>query len=354
MNSSDNIIGNLASYAIQNSSSKRRINEEEDPNRSPFQVDCHRILFSNSFSRLANKTQVLRPEHGDHYKNRLLHTLYVAENSVDIAGRLKLNKELSRAIALAHDLGHTPYGHKGEEALNEIMEKYKSRFEHNEQSLWIVKKIENLNLSDEVLDGLDKHRTEYDNPRSQNDKMPSLEAQVVNVADEISYLYHDIDDGIRAGAFSFEELNNLKIWRDAIDAAKGTGHARSQIIKLMVADLVYNTTNILTSENIQTPDDVYNYSGSLVKFSDDMQNKVDELRNFLFEKFYNSKLVMEYNQKGMEIIQFLFAYYYNRPEAMSSEYSKRLTSEEKYIVVKDYIAGMTDRYALEQFIKYNK
>ena len=342
----------LASYAIQDSGSKRRVDEERDPNRTSFQIDCHRIIFSNSFARLANKTQVLRPEHGDHYKNRLLHTLYVAENSVDIAGRLKLNKELARAISLAHDLGHAPYGHKGEEALNAIMEGYESRFEHNEQSLWTVKKIENLNLSDEVLDGLDKHRTEYDNPRSQNDKMPSLEAQAVNVADEISYLYHDIDDGIRAGAFTAEELESIAIWRDAIKAAKGSSHARSQIIKLMVADLVSNTKKILALENIQTPEDVYNYPDSLVKFSDDMQIKVDELRIFLFEKFYNSKLVTEYNEHGMEIIRFLFDHYYQKPEDMSDEYSKRLEGEEKHIVVKDYIAGMTDRYALEQFNKY--
>ncbi len=343
----------FSSYAIQDSGSVRRVVEDDDPNRTGFQIDCHRILFCNSFSRLGNKTQVLRPAHGDHYRNRLIHTLYVATNSIDIAGRLNLNKDLANAIALAHDLGHAPYGHKGEEVLNEIMEKYGSRFEHNEQSLWTVKKIENLNLSEEVLDGLDKHRTEYDNPQSQNDKMPSLEAQVVNAADEISYLYHDIDDGIRAGAFTVEELNSVVLWADSMKTAKDVSGARSIIMKSMISDLVSNTKKVLEINDIQKVEDVYNQSIELVKFSDDMQIKVDELRNFLFEKFYNSKLVTDYNEHGMDIIKFLFDYYIENGNSMSSEYTKRLENEERYVVVKDYIAGMTDRYALEQYNKYN-
>ncbi|MBU0727562.1 HD domain-containing protein [Patescibacteria group bacterium] len=353
----------LAPYAVKSDDAmaiKREVEEATTDGRTPFQHDRDRVKFCLSFDRLGGKTQVVLAGHGDHFKNRLLHTEYVANISRDVCRRLGLNEDLAEAIALAHDLGHTCFGHEGEKALNEIMQnRFDSKFEHNEQSLWVVRKLENLNLTQAVRDGLDKHRTDFDNPQSQNDLMPSLEAQVVNIADEIAYKFHDLGDGIRAGAFTEDELESLSIWK----LAKGSlregkkvvaRNIKNQLIQLMIDDLVETTDANITANNINSPEDVYKHSDVLAKFSDKMKGVVSELGNFLMDKFYKYPQVSEYNKQGREVVTFLFNHYYDNPTDMPEDYQQRIDEEEKHVVVKDYVAGMTDRYAINQFNKYNQ
>ena len=210
----------LSSYAIKSSKSLGRKHEEEiEDDRLCFQRDKDRIVHCKAFRRLDDKTQVFIGGTGDHYRTRLTHTIEAAGISRDIARRMGLNEDLCEAIALAHDLGHPPFGHGGEDALDEIMKKYGYRFEHNEQSLRVVEKLENvypnfngLNLTVEVLDGMIKHQTSWDRKGIEIKTSPHLEAQVVNVADEIAYTNHDLDDGIRAGLIRIEALEKFKLW----------------------------------------------------------------------------------------------------------------------------------------------
>lgn len=355
----------LADYAVKSSDSKgRQYPEKEAPDRTCFQRDRDRIMYSKAFLRLRGKTQVVLASHGDHFRTRMDHTQYVASASRSIAQSLGLNQDLAEAIALAHDLGHTCFGHEGESALNEMMKKYKSRFEHNGQSLWIVEKLEKksknydgLNLTFEVRDGIDKHRTIYDNPQSRNSLMPSLEAQIVNIADEIAYNFHDLDDGLRAEVFSREDLDGLQIWQVAKETLEDGDsdlpmNIRSKIMELMISDLTQTTSANLKVNNIHSAQDVYNHPQELAHFSDLMRKRIDELKAFLFDRFYKSDDVRSYNEQGKKIITFLFEKFYNEPELMPYEFKDKLGSEEKHIVVKDYIAGMTDGFAITLYNKH--
>jgi dGTPase len=356
----------LADYAVKSSESKGREHpEKEAPDRTCFQRDRDRIIYSKAYLRLRGKTQVVLASHGDHFRTRMDHTQYVASASRSIAQSLGLNQDLAEAIALAHDLGHTCFGHEGESALNKMMKKHGSRFEHNEQSLWIVEKLENksknydgLNLTFEIRDGIDKHRTIYDSPRPRNSLMPSLEAQIVNIADEIAYNFHDLDDGLRAEVFSEKDLRNLKIWQ----TAKGTlepgesdlpMNIRSKIMEMMINDLIETTEMNIRKNNIRSAGDVYKYPKELAYFSDSMRKLIDGLKAFLFDKFYKSDDVKRYNKQGRKIITFLFEKFYNKPDLMPGEFKDRLQSEKKHIVVKDYIAGMTDGFAISLYNKFN-
>jgi dGTPase len=356
----------LADYAMKSGDSKgRKYPENEADDRTCFQRDRDRILYSKAFMRLRGKTQVVLAGHGDHFRTRLDHTQYVATVGRSIAQSLGLNQDLAEAIALSHDLGHTCFGHEGESALNEMMRKYKGKFEHNEQSLWVVEKLESksknyegLNLTFEVRDGIDKHRTIYDNPQSKNSVMPTLEAQVVNVADEIAYNCHDLDDGMRAEVFSESDLIRLKIWKAAMkQLEKGESdlpyNVRSKIMELMINDLIQTTDTNLKTGNIHSVGDVYSRPKSLAHFSASMKAMMDELKVFLYDKFYKSSDVRSYNERGRKIITFLFEKFYNKPELMPEEFTKRLKKEERHVIVKDYIAGMTDGFAIALYNKFN-
>lgn len=353
----------LASYAVKSSdidATKREVEEATSDDRTEFQHDRDRIRFCRAFDRLRGKTQVVLADHGDHFKTRSTHTEYVANISRDICKRLGLNEDLAEAIALAHDLGHTCFGHEGEKALNAIMkDRFDSRFEHNEQSLWVVRRLEKLNLTQAVRDGLDKHRTDFDNPKSQNDLMPSLEAQVVNIADEIAYKFHDLGDGLRAGAFEEGDLESLSIWSLAKESLKEgrqvtVDNIRSQVMKLMIDDLVKTTDMNIANGNINSPDDVYSQPDVLAKFSSDIKGSVSELGTFLMDRYYQSSQVSKYNKQGVEVVTYLFNYYYDHSEDMPEEFQARLNEEERHVVVKDYVSGMTDRYAIKKYEKYNK
>ncbi|MBU0578255.1 dNTP triphosphohydrolase [Patescibacteria group bacterium] len=359
----------LADYAIKSSeeeASKRKYEEKEARDRTCFQRDRDRIIYSKSFIRLKGKTQVVLAGHGDHYRTRLSHTMYVAAIARDIARILCLNEDLTEAIALAHDLGHTCFGHEGESALSEMMEKHEGRFEHNEQSLWIVEKLEKksnkydgLNLTHAVRDGLNKHRTIYDKPESRDSLMPSLEAQVVNVADEIAYKYHDLDDGLRAEVFSMDDLGNLNIWKEAVGNFKERESVFitrifSKLMELMIVDLIESTNASLEENNIHSPLEIYNHPVQLARFSEDFQSMVSELGDFLYDRFYKSEEVRKYNTDGRKIITFLFEKFYNESDLMPEEFKLRIDNEDKHIVVKDYVAGMTDGYAIELYEQFNQ
>jgi len=319
----------LADYAVKSAESKgRQYTEKEAPDRTCFQRDRDRIMYSKAFLRLRGKTQVVLASHGDHFRTRLDHTQYVASVSRSIAQALGLNQDLAEAIAFAHDLGHTCFGHEGEAALNKMMEKYGSRFEHNEQSLWIVEKLEKksknydgLNLTFEIRDGIDKHRTIYDNPQSRDSLMPSLEAQVVNIADEIAYNFHDLDDGLRAEVFSKGDLEGLKIWQAAREALEEGDsdlpmNIRSKIMEMMIDDLTRTINADLKKHNIHSVEDVCGHPKELAHYSKSMRGMIDELKDFLFEKFYKSDDVRHYNEQGRKIITFLFEKLYNESELM--------------------------------------
>ncbi len=359
----------LAPYAVKSAESKgRSFSEKEDPYRTCFQRDRDRIIHSKAFRRLNGKTQVFIAGYGDHYRSRLTHSMEVAQFGRDIARMLNLNQDLAEAIGLAHDLGHTPFGHAGQEAMNEVMETFGSRFEHNEQSFHVVHELERksdeyhgLNLSFEVLDGLLKHRTRYDRPEAFDHHMPSLEAQVVNISDEIAYQSHDIDDGLRSGILTSEGLMDLDIWKYAAadKAPSNTPAIRkyqmvTSIISLLVNDLAGNTNKNLQNLGIKSVSDIYAYDGQIAQFSDEVNRMAGQLKDYLFGNFYNAKEVMKYNAEGKRVILGLFKILHENPENLPAKYQARLDDEEKYVVVKDYVAGMTDSYAMDIFAKLSK
>lgn len=353
----------LAPYAIKSSASQGRLYpEEEAADRTCFQRDRNRVIYSKSFMRLRGKTQVVFAHHGDHFRTRSTHTHYVATVARDLARALGLNEDLSEAISLAHDLGHTCFGHEGQDALSECLQKYGAHFEHNEQSLHLVTRLEKksphypgLNLSQEVLDGIDKHRTAYDNPQSKNHVMPCLEAQAVNLADEIAYKYHDLDDALRAGSVRLAELDQLQLWREAKQAVEDQQgeilfwNIRSKVMEKMIRDLVTFSHQKLADQGIDSVQKVYHTPFPLISFSPSMQEKMAELGAFLHRQFYKSPQVKAYNEKGRTVITALFKYFEAHPQNLPSSYRSRLEKEALYLVIKDYVAGMTDGYALNLY-----
>jgi dGTPase len=344
----------MQKYAVNNSDSRGRRHEEPlSKTRDCFQKDRDRIIHCKAFRRLKDKTQVFVPHHDDHARNRLSHTIEVAQIARDLARMLGLNEDLAEAIALAHDLGHTPFGHAGEEALNECLAEHGMSFEHNEQSRRIVEEIEHvypdfkgLNLSIEVLEGLMKHQTSWDTPSGSeaSNVKPSLEAQVVNLADEIAYQNHDVDDGLRNGFFTEEDLQELELWQLASEEVRArygritNDHVRrartvSKMIGLMIGDVYEETLKQLERHSVQTLNDVYKCEEQLVRFSEKMGMSNRELKKFLSNNLYFSDRVQAHAKRGQEIIKKLFAHYIKEMSAPEA---------------RDFIAGMTDRFAAEK------
>lgn len=359
----------LAPYAVKSAESKgRAFSEKEDLYRTCFQRDRDRIIHCKSFRRLNGKTQVFISGYGDHYRSRLTHSMEVAQFARDIARMLNLNQDLAEAIGLAHDLGHTPFGHAGQEAMNEVLGEYGSSFEHNEQSFHVVHELEQksddyrgLNLSFEVLDGLLKHRTNYDRPEALDHFMPSLEAQIVNIADEIAYQSHDIDDGLRSGILSTDGLTHLEIWQLAASDKKLSKvpeirqhYMVTSIMSLLVNDLANHTYETVHQKGFTSVDGIYSYPHQLAQFSEKVGKMAAQLKDYLSAHFYNAPEVVKYNEKGKKVITCLFHKFFKKPELLPEKYQARLESEEKFIVVKDYVAGMTDGYALDIYSKAAK
>ena len=347
----------LAPYAVKNTKNLgRKFPDSEDITRFPFQRDRDRVIHAQAFRRLKDKTQVFVSGHGDHYRTRITHTLEVAQISRDIARTLGLNEDLAEAIALAHDLGHTPFGHAGEEAMTKCLCPFGKSFEHNQQSLRIVTVLEErtstyrgLNLSLEVIEGLMKHRTPHDNPSEAEgvQRSPSLEAQIVNIADEIAYTAHDIDDGLRSGQITTSTIESTILGSEAIRRAKERGtDVRGSIVDHLVMDIYQTTESSFKKAAIKTLEDVYEASEPLVCFSSETVASLSELRTFLWDHLYRSDEVLTQARHGQKVITDLFRAYLQNPPIKVSELQEKngSTVEE---AIKDYIAGMTDPFALQ-------
>ncbi len=355
----------LAPYAVKSGETAGRVFEDSENNfRTCFQRDRDRIIHSKAFRRLMEKTQVFVAYEGDHYRNRMSHSVECSQVSKGIARGLGLNEDLCEAIALAHDLGHTPFGHAGEAALSACMKEFGSHFEHNEQSLRIVESLERmypkfdgLNLTKEVLDGLLKHRSPFDRPKMVFKQSAHLEAQVVDLGDEIAYMSHDLDDGLRADMFTYEEVVNIPLvarastrmrakYGDDIHGDIVRVRLSSALMHSLVEDVLMQTEKNLVQYSVKSLADVRAYDGILVQFSDDMRRDLDVLREFLSSHYYFSEKVLAQSKYGQEIITKLFHSYVDHPEKLPEHFQQMLTSGAQVeVVIKDYIAGMTDSFA---------
>lgn len=361
----------LAPYAMKSENSRgRAYPEEEHDYRSAFQRDRDRIIHSTAFRRLEYKTQVFVNHEGDYYRTRLTHTIEVSQIARSIARSLRLNEDLTEAIALAHDLGHTPFGHSGEEALRQLMED-KGAFEHNCQGLRVVEQLERrnprfkgLNLSWEVREGIIKHTTSYDHSsisEFEPDRFPTLEAQTVNLADEIAYNNHDLDDGLTAEMISEETLEEVSLWNETYqEIKKKFPHSDLErrkyqtikvLINLQVTDLITETEKRLEQAQVKSVEEVREASSFLVSFSPQMSRKNEELKQFLLEHLYHHYRVVRMTEKARRFIRELFKIYLDHPRQLPPDTQEKLKEESPARVVCDYIAGMTDRFALNEYNK---
>ena len=357
--------------------SKGRIfKESQSKYRSPFQRDRDRIVHSASFRRLKHKTQVFVNTEGDHYRTRITHSMEVAQIARSIARYLNLNEDLAETLSLAHDLGHTPFGHAGEDALNESMNKY-GGFDHNLQTLRIVMFLENkylkfkgLNLSIETLEGLLKHNGPMSdlylldnligikkfNKKIKFETYPFLEAQISAISDDIAYNNHDIQDGINANLFRLEELVEISFFRDIYKKYKKKINKTNykiiiyQIIRdsidLMIKDLITNTMKNLKKYKINTLKDIIKTNYLIVNFSDKIKDSEKEIKYFLKSRMYNNKNVLTKNNRGKLIIKRLFKKIELNPKKFIS---KEDLKKDKYRAISDFISGMTDRYAINLY-----
>lgn len=351
----------LALYAQKNKLSQGRQHEEAvDPNRLPFQRDRDRIIHTTSFRRLQGKMQVVSPKYGDHFRNRLSHSIEVAQVSRDLARQLRLNEDLVEAIALAHDLGHPPFGHMGELMLDKKMKKLGSNFDHNKQSLRVVTQFERryldfpgLNLSHEVLEGIQKHETFFDRPASQYIYSPHLEAQLVDIADEIAYLSADLEDGLRGNFFTIEDLGNIKITARAIAELEGSEKKHRstiirRIIRYLLIQIVDDTEKNIEKLGIKTIEDVQCSKKRIVYFNSTFFKEFRELKNFLFQHYYLDPIVKDMTNKGEAIISKVFDFYYKNQEKMPQDFLPDVKPARR---VCDYIAGMTDDFLTQLYKK---
>ncbi len=342
--------------------------EPEHPYRTAFQRDRDRIIHSSAFRRLQYKTQVFVNHEGDYYRTRITHTLEVAQIARSIARPLGLNQDLTEAVALSHDLGHTPFGHSGEKVLNDIM-KNDGGFEHNAQSYRVVTHLEDkypsfrgLNLSFEVLEGIDKHRTRYDRQADTGEQY-TLEAQIVDLSDEIAYTSHDVDDGLYSGLLDLEALDEIPLWKRNLEKVKSADpdmnkeklkyQAVRELINEQVTDLLNETDRRLASFGIQTSQDVRKCPEELAAFSADFLHQHSELKRYLFQHMYRHHKVTRMESKATRILQELFRLYEGSPEILPANTREKIRNQQEPIrrIICDYIAGMTDRYAIEEYAK---
>jgi dGTPase len=359
----------LAPYGLRSAESRgRAYPEPESATRTAFTRDRDRIIHTTPFRRLMYKTQVFVFFEGDHYRTRLTHTLEVAQLGRSLARGLGANEDLTEAICLAHDLGHPPFGHAGEHMLNLLMAGH-GGFNHNTQSYRIVTELERrypdfpgLNLTYETREGMLKHETDYDQSEAaeyEPDKRASLEAQIANLADEIAYNAHDLDDGLRAGLFTLSDLDELVIWRELTDQVgwKPGEHFSSmhrheiirELIGRSVGDVMTRTAEAIAANNIDSPAKLQGHSENVVAYSVEFGQKVRALKKFLYERMYRHFRVMRMQTKAERFVAELFDAYVKEPHMLPGETQERLETASAERVVADYIAGMTDRYALDDW-----
>ena len=375
----------LAPYASRLASQRGRLYpEDEDPYRTAWQRDQNRILHSSAFRRLERKTQVFVATEDDHHRTRLTHTLEVAQIARSMARCLHAHEDLAEAIAFAHDLGHPPFGHSGERALAKAMQDY-GGFNHNDQTLRIVTELESryhdfqgLNLTWETLEGIVKHNgpvkkpypfhlANYHNKHDlELDTQPSLEAQIANIADDIAYNNHDIDDGLRRELFTLQELRNnvpaidklyttMKPRKRNLDTRQKRHLLVRDGVNLMVRDVVQTTQKTLATIQTQSADALRQHSEYVVMFSSSMRETIDQLRCFLRQSMYHHRHVEETMQQGQKIIDYLFHYCQKNPQSLPELWRHRwqnaaaLSQTHAARVLCDYIAGMTDRFAKKTY-----
>lgn len=361
----------LAPYAMRSGASRgRQAPEPEHPYRTCYQRDRDRIVHSNAFRRLEYKTQVFVYHEGDYYRNRLTHSIEVAQITRTVARMLRLNEELAETVALAHDLGHTAFGHSGEWALDALMEPH-GGFEHNNQSLRVVDLLEDryeqfrgLNLTWEVREGIIKHASTYDKARHidlEPRHAPTLEAQIVDYCDEIAYNAHDIDDGLKSGLIDPDELETVSFWAEALDHARARlpkapfkAHKNEAVrwtINHLAVDFVEHIHSEIVRRGIRSVEDVRAQGDKIVGFSPETDEKLKALKTFLHDRMYNHWRVVRMSEKAKRIIADLFHAYEQNENQIPPEAYQGLTYGSKYELIADYLAGMTDRFAIEEHRK---
>lgn len=363
------LIPTPAPYATADTSSgKRKFPEISHAFRTDFQRDRDRILHSKAFRRLEYKTQVFLNGTGDHYRTRLTHTIEVAAIARTIARALFLNEDLTECIALAHDLGHTPFGHSGERALQKIMADF-GGFDHNLQALRIVDLLEvkypdhnGLNLTWETRSGLVKHRKNLDGSfvsldGEQLSPFPSPESQIADVADDLTYYGHDVDDGLDSGLITLEMLEELPIWNLCAEKARESGIREKNdrycsytvrcLIDAMVGDVIRTSRKLLS--DIRTREEIFYAKSPVIAFSDEFKKMTDDLREFLFHNLYFHKELAKLNDLSYEQMETFFRIFIKKPALMGEYAVSRIASEGLERTAADFIAGMTDTFAMSEF-----
>ncbi len=360
----------LAPYGMRSKNSHGRIYAEDEPeHRTRFQRDRDRILHTTAFRRLEYKTQVFINYEGDYYRTRLTHTLEVAQIGRTIARAIGANEDLTEAICLAHDLGHPPFGHSGETILSRLMREH-GGFDHNKQSFRIVTKLENrypdfpgLNLTWEVLEGIVKHETEYDvaDARDFNPELRgNIEAQIANVADELTYTAHDLDDGLRSGMITGSMLDGITLWEVVLKSIEWAGGefddlARHRIVRRLIGigvnDLIFATDQRLRESGVRSVDELQRLPYNVVSFSEDMRRRNRELKDFLYNNLYRHYRVTRMAVKAERIISDLYNAYLSEPMMLPKHIQDLIKERSLERTICDYIAGMTDRYAIEEYTK---
>jgi dGTPase len=371
----------LAPYACRSSESRgRRYPSDEHPYRTAYQRDRDKIIYTPAFRRLQYKTQVFVNFEGDHYRTRLTHTIEGSQIARTIARALAVNEDLVEAIALAHDLGHAPFGHASEDALDALMKQPAvltrlegtgdpGGFEHNLQSLRIVDLLEGhnpnhpgLNLTWEVREGICKHRfapAHHELAEFQDTPQTSLEAQIADIADEIAYNCHDVDDGLRAGLVTIEELEENQLWRDALaqvrrvssDPQEQRYRAVKTLVDRLVTDVVMATLENIEKAGVKSADDVRHCPQPLISYSPEITPQAASLKAFLYRHVYYHYQVVRMKEKARRLISDLFNAYLEQPDQLPTHVQRRLATVPEPRAICDYVAGMTDRYAVDEHRK---
>ena len=374
-----------ASFASDPATARgRRVPEEESTFRSCYQRDRDRIIHASAFRRLKHKTQVFVEHEGDYYRTRLTHSIEVAQVARTIAGALGLNSELTEAVALAHDLGHTPFGHTGEDALHQLMAPY-GGFDHNAQAIRIVTRLERhyaafdgLNLTWDTLEGIAKHNGPVtgDLPYALSDydalhdlelhTHASAEAQVAALSDDIAYNNHDLHDGLRAGLFSEDEIAELPLVGDAYrevdllypdtDRYRRRHEALRRVFGDMVSDVIETSRQLLNASGATSSADIRHLGAPVIRFSDPMWRDLRQIRSFLFARMYRAPQVMAERAKVTRVVEELFPLFLANPNLMPRHWARQIEEAAQDTttlarMVSDYIAGMTDRFALQEHIR---
>ena len=358
----------LAPFALFSDASRGRVHHEAEPRyRTAFQRDRDRIVHSAAFRLLEYKTQVFVNDAGDYYRTRLTHTLEVAQIGRTLARALGANEDLVEAICLAHDLGHPPFGHAGEDVLNHLMSEY-GGFNHNHQSYRVVTKLERryrnwagLNLTIETLEGIAKHETSDDRryfSEISHDTGPSVEAQIANLSDELAYNAHDLDDGLQAGLIRIEQIAKLGLWQQVVKRARWTGkvlddvsrhHLIRELVGMLVDDVLGESQRRLAALEPDSSLAVQMHRDPVVCHSPAQLELVAELKDFLFHNMYRHFRIVRMQTRAEHFLEALFSSYVKQPLQLPDDYRAKLEGESLHRVVADYIANLTDRSALHEF-----